>query len=490
MSKRRSRRQRKTRRDRTPLAQHRRFKKTLTPPFMAMTDRLNFESSSWLHERLPEMLWAALLFTAYEDAAFAYFNTLFQFIHEHPQKAKLSELTLSGIAETPEPLRTELIQHILCFDEASKALRQLVSYQSLPMREKWAAHLDPPENIELLLDAVQRVTWHQSECATACRWVRVMGLIVAGRMRFSHQTSETAERIVRYPDGDLRKARPSIRATEQGLQHLASESSNQWPEAFWRESWYNTACIPPEREYRIPALDRVVTRAKVNDVRDLLVQHWRTTHPSTAPEAKHDATFGLALYCFRVLEDMLIPGISGSTLGRMALRTILEARLSLRYLSLQNDPKLWLKWREHGAGQAKLIVLKYEDEVEAPDYIDLSSVERIAYEDKGPEFTNINLSGWSGIDLRKMSERVGMKGLYDQHYPPNSSFVHGTWSAVRESVLETCANPLHRLHRIPSRNGLSETLESAADLVDEILQEVESLFPPFPWRLIEPSKEA
>ena len=456
---------------------------------MAMADKLPFESSSWLHERLPEMLWAALLFTAYEEEAFVYFNSLFRFIAKHPQKAELGELTLSGIAETPEPLRTDLVQHVLRFDESCNALNQLIKYDSLPMREKWEAYLDPPQNIELLLDAVQRVTWHQSEGATACRWVRLMGLIVAGRMRFTHKTSETAELIATYPDGDLRKARPSIRAAEQALQNLASASSNPWPEAFWRESWHHTDCIPPERNYKIPALDRVVTRAKVNDVRDLLVRHWRTTHPSTAPEAKHDAVFGLTLYCFRVLEDMLGPGNSGSTLGRMALRTILEVRLSLQYLSLQNDKQLWSKWREYGSGQAKLSVLKYEDEVEAPDYIDLSSIQQIAYEDKGPEFVNINLAGWSGIDLRKMSERVGLKGLYDQHYPPNSSFIHGTWSAVRESVLETCANPLHRLHRIPIRNSLSETLESAADLVDEILQQVESLYPPFPWRLMGSSKE-
>ena len=138
---------------------------------------------------------------------------------------------------------------------------------------------------------------------------------------------------------------------------------------------------------------------------------------------------------------MLGIGISSSTLGRMGLRTILEARLSLRYLSLQDDPQLWSKWREYGSGQAKLSALKYEDEIEAPDYIDLSSFQQIAYEDKGPEFVNINLAGWSGIDLRKMSERIGLKELYDQHYPPNSSFIHGTWSAVRETVLETCANP-------------------------------------------------
>ncbi len=489
MRKRRNRRRRKARHGRSTLAQHKRFKKTLKPPLMAIADKVPVESSSWLHERMPEMLWAALIFTKCKDAAFSYFQHLFKFIADHPQKDQLGELTLSGIAEIAEPLRTEFLQYTLRSNAQREALRELLRYESLPIREQWDLYLDPPQDLQLLLTAVQSVSWHQSESSTACRWVRVMGLIAAGRMCFNHETSETAKLIVTYPDGDLHQARPSIRATEQGLQNLAPESKRTWTESFWRESWERTECIPPKQKYNMPPLDDVVTRPRVNEVRDLLMQHWRATHPSTAPESKHDAVFGLALYCMRVLEDMLGIGISSSTLGRMGLRTILEARLSLRYLNLQGDPQLWSKWRGYGSGQAKLSALKYEDEIEAPDYIDLSSFQQIAYEDKGPEFVNINLAGWSGIDLRRMSERIGLKELYDQHYPPNSSFIHGTWSAVRETVLETCANPLHRLHRIPSRNSLSETVESAADLVDEILQEVESLYPPFPSRLVVSGKE-
>ena len=489
MGKRRNRRRRKDRHARTNLAQHKRFKKTLKPPLMAIADQVPVESSSWLHERMPEMLWAALIFTKCKDAAFSYFQHLFKFIYDHPQKNQLSDLTLSGLAEITEPLRTEFLQYILCPGAPREALRELLRYRSLPIRKQWELYLGPPQDLELLLTAVQSVSWHQSENSTACRWVRVMGLIAAGKMTFTHETSDTFKLIVNYPDGDLRQARPSIRATEQALQNLDLESKRTWIDSFWRESWECTECIPPKDKYNMPPFEGVVTRPTVNEVRDHLIQHWRATHPSTAPEAKHDAVFGLTLYCMRILEDMLGIGISTSTLGRMGLRTILEARISLRYLSLKDDPQLWLKWREYGSGQAKLSALKYEDDIDPPDYIDLSNFQQIAYEDKGPEFVNINLAGWSGIDLRRMSERIGLKELYDQHYPPNSSFIHGTWSAVRETVLETCANPLHRLHRIPSRNSLSETVESAADLVDEILQEVESLYPPFPWRLVVSGKE-
>ena len=118
--------------------------------------------------------------------------------------------------------------------------------------------------------------------------------------------------------------------------------------------------------------------------------------------------------------------------------------------------------------------------VEPPEYIDLSTISGIAFEDKGPEFVNINLAGWSGVDVRKMSERVAVKEVYDRHYPITSGFVHGTWGAIREAVWETCANPLHRLYRRPNRNSLYETVESAAELVDEILQHLEDIYPGFP----------
>lgn len=52
----------------TPLSGHTRVGKTLAPPMMNLPGAINF--SSWANERLPEMLWAALVITVFprEDA--------------------------------------------------------------------------------------------------------------------------------------------------------------------------------------------------------------------------------------------------------------------------------------------------------------------------------------------------------------------------------------------------------------------------------------
>ncbi len=41
----------------TKLAKHKRNKKTLSPPFAEM----NFTKSSWIDDRLPDLLWAILI---------------------------------------------------------------------------------------------------------------------------------------------------------------------------------------------------------------------------------------------------------------------------------------------------------------------------------------------------------------------------------------------------------------------------------------------
>lgn len=314
-----------------------------------------------------------------------------------------------------------------------------------------------------------------------------MGLIVSGHLTFAPQARSGAEAIVGYPDNDLERSRPAIRSSEAGLGPL---SDTTWVQHFWKESWNEIACLEAVASSLPDVGDSILTRAKLNDIRDHLIAHWQDTLPSTAIESKHDAVFGMTLFCLRILDEMLGIGIGTGVLGRLGLRTILETRINLTYLVQQDQMELWDKWRAHGAGQAKLSVLKYEDEIEAPSYIDLNAMKAVAFEDKGPEFMSISLAQWSGLDLRKISEQTGLKELYDQHFPANSGFVHGTWGGVREAIFQTCANPLHRLHRIPQSSVFKDTVESAAALIDDILQHVDDTYPTFAWRLLPaPSSE-
>jgi hypothetical protein len=212
--------------------------------------------------------------------------------------------------------------------------------------------------------------------------------------------------------------------------------------------------------------------------------HWLTTHATTAIDAKHDAVFGMAFYAMRVLGELLSIGVGTSVLGRLGLRTILEVHISLRFLLGKDDQTLWRRWRTFGAGQAKLNSLRFDNALEAPKYLNIENIERIASEDIWEEFLAINIGSWSGLDLRRLSEQSGVKDTYDKYYSWTSGYVHGTWGPVRESCFVTCGNPLHPLHRYPESNTLPDAVDDATMLVDSILDDLERAYPGFSRRLI------
>ena len=56
---------------------------------------------------------------------------------------------------------------------------------------------------------------------------------------------------------------------------------------------------------------------------------------------------------------------------------------------------------------------------------------------------------WKGSNLRQMSIDAEVKDEYDSYYDWASGYAHGHWAAARNTVFDICANPLHRLHRVP-----------------------------------------
>ena len=439
--------------------------------------------TSWINDRLPEMLWAALIIASVDrDSALGQFRRLLSFIGKHDQKDQFSDITLSGIAKLDPALRKELIAFMIEPAEAAQALATLRLFESLPARGSWDELL--PTNVQdlhLLMDAVGSTLWHQSQEATDCRWVRVMAQVISGKLCIP---AEMADEWFKYPnEGDQRSVRPKIRATEMA-QNALEPPDLTWPNKFWDEAWRNTPCLALVKRHEPRAIGETVTRQALSNMIERLEEHWTSTHSTTAIDPKHDAVFGMAFYSLRILEELLGIGIATAVLGRLGLRTILEVRINLRYLLSKDEEDLWKKWRTYGAGQAKLNALKFDDTTEPPKHIDVESIEQIAGEDIWEELLTINLVGWSGLDLRRLSERSNLKETYDKHYSWTSGHAHGMWGPIRESCYRTCGNPLHRLHRYPERGPLNDTVDDAASLVDDVLDDLDQAYPSFPYRLL------
>lgn len=471
--------------NRTPISGHKRDGQQLITPFNASEVSEVFVPVSWISDRLPEMLWASLIIqTIGREAALDVFRNILAFVHGHKASDQLDDLTITGISKLDDNFRDELIEFVLSQTGRGEGLACLLRFDGLPAKEDWERHLVAftPE-LDILMMAVGNTLWHQSQEATDCRWVRVMAMVVAGKLRLAPELKERGKALLHYPDKyDQREVRPFIRTTEIGLERLAGKDPS-WARSFWQEAWETTPCMEIEGQREQPKVGIVTSRQAVTELDEKLTAHWHDTHTTTAVDPKHDAIFGMAFFALRTLEEMMGLGLGIGILGRLGLRTILEVRINLRYLLYRDDPELWAKWRQYGAGQAKLNVLKFDESVDPPQYIDLKTIESIASEDVWEEFLNVNLAGWSGLDLRRLSERSGVKDAYDQHYSWTSGFAHGMWGAIRETCFHTCANPLHRLHRRPDRMPLQDTVEDAVVLVDEIVQDLSDAYPTFEWRL-------
>jgi uncharacterized protein DUF5677 len=365
-------------------------------------------------------------------------------------------------------------------------------FPAFPARETWQEVLGNPTAgpVELLMQAVSLILFHQSQEATDCRWVRLMAAVFGRRVIIPQ---EELLLLNGYPhQGDQEHVRPSIRACEGALINL-EEVNVAWPKTFWGECWENTPCfVAPSEEQKMGAGDMKASTT-VQEIRSALESHWESTRETTAIDARHDGVFGIAFYALSLIEELL-QAQQMVISGRLVLRTLFELRLTLRYLLQESRDELWQTWRKYGVGQAKLISLKAENfESVAPQYLNGEILKQIANEDFWEEFVGIDLGNWAGSDLRKLSEKVGLKDLYDRYYGWTSGFSHGQWGPIRESVFVLCLNPLHRGHRIPrteTRPQLSLVTADAIDLFDSILRDLAQAYPPFNTRckITEPSK--
>lgn len=472
------------------IEQHTQQGKTLVPPLM----RVPFTFMSWINDRLPEVLWAALLVSHLErQQALSIFRKVANFGDRFKNSQSPVDITHTGLSQMPPEILEELLQ-TLCLEPAVRAaLSPLTLLDDLPAKDHWSRALQTEPRDEYwdsLMRGVAKTLDHQSQEATDCRWCRVLFLITAGKLVFRRDLEEIAKEIVYYPEyGDPRKVRPSIRAIEGTLDGTISGNDDwptrDWPTKFWTQCLRDTPCLVGDLKIKPLRIQVATTIDRVNILFRELVEHCNSTRTTSKTDAKHDAVFGIALFSLSILWNLLQFGINTSVIGRMGLRAMLECYVTLSYLVKKNALNLWLNYRNYGIGQAKLAFLKLDECENIPNYIDVETLEELGNEDHWQEFVSIDLGHWDKVNLRKMSQDAGVKDEYDRYYPWTSGFVHGHWGAVRDTVFQTCFNPLHRFHRIPRQSGarhLNDVIPDACYLADKILEIVDRIYPNFPHR--------
>lgn len=484
----------------TPLNNYKQERKKLTPPMATIP---NFAPCSWIHERLPEMLWAALIREYHPgNSGYAIFRDIMSWLSANIDNVELVGVTHTDISHLPKELRDNFINHIVTV-AGTDALKPLLLLETLPAYNIWkeaigGIELNTEKSWGQLADTVNLVLFHQSQEATDVRWVKLMGTLLSGKLHFPESMADRIDEFNQYPDkGDQRSVRPSIRSMEI-MENLQGDEY-KWSQEFWGFTYKNTLCIPEINEhskeevakkYADVGKDKKYYADVTVDIWQSLIDHFYATSNTTAVDAKHETVFGLALYALNMfIQNNILLGAS-TPAGRITARMILEAYVTLAYLTKkENDSEvLWETYREYGVGQISLVERKYEDEGYASAMVDLTVMDNIANEDKWSEFVPINLGNWDASNLRKISEEIGEKDLYDKYYTYTSGFIHSNWGAVRESTFQACFNPLHRLHRIPSYGLpiLPNVNEDCREILNKIFNLVDQHYPKFEQRIGKP----
>jgi hypothetical protein len=464
---------------------HKRQGQTLVPPFLQIP---NLQPMSWINDRLPELLWAALLVTHLPRAhALAHFRDAASFIHSLAEPERFSDITHSGLATLPTGKLESFLRIVVSTPASAVALSSLCLLEQLPAGDTWQKILSgAPSRLgwEGLQTALARTLFHQTEEATDCRWLRVLAAAVGGKLVFPSNAPGVADEILQYPEaGDLRRVRPSIRAME-GTFAAHPENATDWPANFWQQCMKDTGCFPLSSSYEKERIEPGTTDDRIRELQRELVKHCNETRLTTDIDSRHDTVFGAALYCVGILYELLRPGVGASVIARSAIRTLTESCITLAYLLSKDSPELWKSFRAYSAGQAKLSLLKIEASKDKPSSIAPETLSSLANEDAWQELVPIDLGHWDKSDLRKMSEEAGKKDVYDKFYGWTSTYSHGYWAAVRDVAFDTCGNPLHRLHRIPriETRTLPDVVKDACALVDQILDLVSKAYPEFKLR--------
>lgn len=479
---------------------HYRQGKKLLPPLARLEQ---VAPSSWSDDHMPEMLWAALLTAVFErDEYLACFRSIAAtcrewFVKLDPGAPDVMEsmshadvesgikfevvLDLTKLSEVSEEQFREFVAVPLKHPLGYAALRPLLLIKSIPGYDRWSAAIgvEPtPDDWGTLARAVAGVLDHQSEKSTDIRWFKLVLPMVSGRLRFPSSMRERIEELRLFPNaGDMRIVRPFIRAGEMGIRR---NPTSEWVKAFWSESLKSTVCVDPSEGVAESVLDSSVDRGSLFGTRQAVILAFMRNVTALRVDARLDGSFGLVLFALSLIEEIGLHQIQQTISGRLALRSLVEAKITLKYLIAKNEDRYWESYRVYGAGQAKLAFLKVQElDGFMPPFIDENALHDIANEDLWHEFLEIDVGHWANSNLRSLAEACGEKEVYDQYYGWTSAFMHGHWGAVRDTNYLTCHNPLHRLHRIPRsiHRKLNSVDNDAVVITNSMIEMLEGLYP-------------
>lgn len=492
----------------SPLSAHHRQGQRVIPPLLNVP---NLRLTPWVKDSLPDFLWLCSLLTddpltglyraaaaidAIDDALAAQgvdvpcYGRLTQFeaVPAEARRAALDELENRGVFEEAFPER--FAHALLMYPDAPG--KWLVE----PWRQRGLS-VDPEQAQRHLAPVIAEAHHGQSLVATRAKFIYLRGAVKAGKVRFP-SGMDLPELLTRYPERiteeERRHVEPSIRAMFGGMLGMDDEEAQErveWGQRFWRANWHLYACMPPERAAtaeRSGNPDRAAameTFERFHEACTTIRQGFEALAGRVDPDLyapdRYEVLTGIAARVVRLVEGAaLAPLLWTDEYGASLMRSVIEAKILIRWLESKGDPMLYTKFKDYGRGRLKLLKLHTEEYIDSLDEVPAHLTEYLAHlnaevnVDIWEEFQEISIDKtFSGITVRQMAIETGLKRDYDFVFAPASGTTHGDWTALDRYALARCRNPLHLWHRIPNFDpGVlidPSVMEMVLDMAEEVI---------------------
>jgi hypothetical protein len=244
--------------------------------------------------------------------------------------------------------------------------------------------IDPDAAQRYLARTIAESDSGQRLVPTQAKFVYLCGLAKAGLLRFP-ASSDIPDLFSRYPAHLTEEERaitePTIRATFGAMADVGGEGEkrSEWCRRFWRSNWSLYTCIAPESAHQGRGItpDREQVAAVLRNFKELasglrvrFEQAALRTDPDLYEPDRHEVLTGIVARVIRLVDGTIsAPLLWTDEYGASVMRSVVEAKILIRWLEHKADSELYTKFKDYGRGRLKLLKLHTEEYIDSLDEV-------------------------------------------------------------------------------------------------------------------------
>lgn len=438
-------------------------KKQLVPPLLNMGD-LSITLRSWSKERMPEYIWLGLLRDS--DKRENFFEKVLEFkSYIQKNNININFFSFSNILKLTNDEKDKFFKAVLkIFPNVDFDCLCVVSHNDPKVREHfYNSKISNDERIEKLRIICEKMYDRYSEISIDIRFV--ISIIWNSKLFIHDKLDHTIEAIKYFPLAKVgsekyREYSVMISAFEVGISGM---TTCDYSEYFYKEMYLMDSCNPMVVEFA-PNDSKNSTFDNIKNI-DEIVENLKTIKD----DSRIEVVCGLLAYIKRICLEIINSDLEESIIARLGIRTIMEIYVNIKYMNKAQllNANIWDEFKEYGIGKLKKVYKISEEN----NYLDVESSHKdnnylklLTNEFRSEEFIPISYSNFDEKPFRNKFIDVDEKNLYDTLYNYDTSFTHGNWGSIIESVLLLCDNSLHNYHRTSDMEGQQKLKSVSSDL--------------------------